>query len=120
MSLVPSFVYSGVSPDLIELAGSLNHLGGGDATVSSLEVHCILVTPPHAEKKEEVEAGPIFFRSSKGLMNLRDPERRDQPASKSTIGFRVTDAYDCVRSYEDMGFMMKCPSENYARTIRYT
>ena len=73
---VPSFLYSGLEPEIRDLNKYLDNMGGGDARTAGVEVHCII--NPVLSKKDQ----PTLWKFEE-TVGLRDYKNRQTSASES-------------------------------------
>ncbi|KAK3276662.1 hypothetical protein CYMTET_15286 [Cymbomonas tetramitiformis] len=82
-----SHQYPAVTPDLVKMSEELETLGGGDARVGHVQVHC-RVCPAELCGVSEAES---VISCTGSQLNVRDPHCPvDMPASQSVRRFKVT------------------------------
>ncbi len=79
----PSFMYSAVNPSVEVLTEALDHMGGGDARVARMEVHCLVnQTPPstpqqqqHQQRQQSSEGQVLWIgQNAIGVRNIDMPK----------------------------------------------
>lgn len=116
----PSFLYSAVNPSITSLNDALDQIGGGDARVATMELHC-LIADQNEEMSRSVSAshgphsGSVLWAggSSVGIRNIDMPAHA--PAAEAMRYFEVTSSSPLVR--RDALFLNALPHDSVYRWL---
>lgn len=115
----PSYLYSGVNPSVSALNEALDQIGGGDARVTTMELHCLIGdvedTCRGVSASREAGSGSVLWpgSASVGIRNIDLPS--NAPAAAAMRYFEVTSSSHLVK--RDALFLNVLPHDRVYRWI---